>query len=332
MSRSMGRLRSRASAIWSRWWRRLLVGAGVAGLVALVRSLPPQDWAALVRQVGPALPVLVAVAVGWMAAYARGLSVIVDGAVGWGRLLHSRMVSEAYNVLTPLAGMGGEPMKVIDLASRMGTPRAVRAVVIDRVAYLTGGLVFSGLGTAVAVRALQVDDRIERLLIGYVVVALILAALLSLALTRSQTAAWADRLVRLFRLQGSLESGPVPIGRFGRAVAWNLAGRALGLIEITLLLVALGQQPRVDAVISIAGLLAVAGIVLFFVPSGLGVSEGAAVFAFALAGYGQEVGLAAGLARRARLLLTAAAGVALSAFSRSGPAGASAETSTSPAR
>ena len=68
-----------------------------------------------------------------------------------------------------------------------------------------------------------------------------------------------------------------------------------------------------QCVVSIVG---VAGILFPFVPGGIGVNEGAAVLALTVTGYGESLGLAIGLSRRARQLLLAAAGVAFHALGR----------------
>jgi uncharacterized membrane protein YbhN (UPF0104 family) len=110
----------------------------------------------------------------------------------------------------------------------------------------------------------------------------------------------------------------LPAGVFLRALGWNLLGRAGVMAEVALLLLALGQKVRLDALVAISAMLSVAGMVFFFIPNGIGVNEGATVLALELTGYGKGVGLAVGLARRARQLLLAAAGVAVSALWRPG--------------
>jgi glycosyltransferase 2 family protein len=301
----------------ARWWQRAAVAAAGVGLVGLLKALPEADLPGLLRRVGPAMPLLMAIALVWMAAYARSMRVIImDRAVGWGRLLYGRLVGEAYNVLTPLAGLGGDPLKILDLAEQVGTARAVRAVVLDRFAYAAGGMIFSAVGTVVAVVGFDWDARIERALLGYVVIALAATALLFLVATRPESSWWTARLLRLARVRKPVVPQVLPPAVFARALLWNVAGRFWGLVEIALLLALLGQAVRPLAVVAVGGLLAVSGIVFFFVPSGLGVAEGAAVFALSATGYGEAVGLAVGLARRVRLLAMAVVGVALNAVWR----------------
>lgn len=304
----------------SSWWQQAVMLAGAVFFVVMVRSLPRIDWRALIVRVGPALPVAAAVSLGWMALYARGLQVIVGGALRWGRLVYNRLIGEAYSVITPLADMGGDPVRVMDLAAGVGTSAAVRAIVIDRLVYSTSGLVFSGLSAAVAVRAFAWDSRLERLLTGYALAALAGALLLALLTTRPAAARALAGVLRFAKVRLPEVPSPLPPLAFARALGWHLLGRASALVEIAVLLVALGQPLRPAALIAAGAIISIAGIVFFFIPGGLGVNEGAAVLAMTLSGYSESVGLAVGLARRVRQLLLAGAGVLLTIVWRPGRA------------
>jgi hypothetical protein len=302
----------------SSWLQRAVMLAGAAGLVVMVKSLPHADWRALVVKVGPALPIAAAITLGWMALYARGLQVILGGAIRLGRLVYNRVVGDAYNVITPLADLGGDPVRVLDLAAEVGTPGAVRAIVIDRLVYSASGLIFSGLGAAVAVRAFAWDSRIERLLIGYAVVALAGSVLLALLTTRPAAARGIARVLRFAKVRLPEIPSPLRPLTFARALGWHLLGRAGALAEIAVLLLALGQPVRLAALIAAGAVISIAGIVFFFVPNGIGVNEGATVLALTLTGYDQSVGLTVGLARRVRQLVLTGAGVVLSMIRRPG--------------
>jgi uncharacterized membrane protein YbhN (UPF0104 family) len=256
---------------------------------------------------------LAAIALGWMAFYARGLRVILDGAVGWGRLVYNRFIGEAFNVVMPLGDLGGDPLRVMDLGRHVGTAKAVRAIVLDRLVYVAGGFVFSALGSASAVGVYAWDPRLERLLTGYVVVALAAAAVVFLLATRPAAVHAVGRLLRRVKVRLPELPEPLPARAFTRALGWNLLARAGVLAELAVLLVTLGQHPTLAAVVAISAIVSVAGIVFTFIPGGVGVNEGAAVLALTLTGYGESVGLTIGLARRARQLLLAAVGVAVSA-------------------
>jgi glycosyltransferase 2 family protein len=308
----------------TRWWQRAAGVAGLVGLVALVDAAPAGELTALLARLGPGVPLLALVAMGWMAAYARGLRAILDGAVSWSRLLYNRLVGEAFNVLTPLAGLGGDPLKVLDLSPHVGTARAIRAVVLDRFAYAAAGLLFSAVGAVVAVASYRWEGAVERLLLGYALAASLLTVALFLAATRPASTAWAAKLLRLAKLQAPVAPQTLAPRIFARALVWNLMGRLWGLVEVVVLLYFLGQQIRPEAVLAIGTILSVSGIVFFFVPSGIGVSEGAAVLALTMTGYGEAVGLAVGLGRRLRLMLTASLGVGLSVLWRPTPPAAGA--------
>jgi len=292
-------------------WQLAVMIAGAVGLVVMLRSLPRTDWLALIAQIGPALPVTAGVALAWMAFYARGLRVILDGAVRWGRLVNNRVIGDAYNVIAPVGDVGGDPIRIVDLAVEVGTANAARAIVLDRLVYSTSGLLFSAASSAVAVGAFAWDSRLEHLLLAYVVVALVVAVALFVAATRPAVARAVGRLLRFAKVRVPEAPSPLRARVFFRALGWNLLARAGVVVEIGVLLAALGQPVRLSALVATSALVSVAGIVFFFVPNGVGVNEGAAVFALTLTGYGEAVGLAVGLARRLRQLLTPAAGLAL---------------------
>jgi uncharacterized membrane protein YbhN (UPF0104 family) len=254
-----------------------------------------------------------------MAFFARGLHVILDGAVGWGRLVYNRFVGEAFNVVMPIGDLGGDPLRVMDLGRQVGTAKAVRAIVFDRLVYVTGGFMFSALASAAAVRAYAWDARLERLLAAYVVVALVAAVVVFVLATRAAAVRAAGRVLRLVRVRLPELPEPLPARAFARALGWNLVARAGVLAELAVLLLALGQRPTLAAVVAISAIVSVAGIVFTFIPGGVGVNEGAAVLALTLTGYGETVGLTIGLARRVRQLLLAAAGVAVSAARAAAP-------------
>jgi uncharacterized membrane protein YbhN (UPF0104 family) len=295
----------------SSWWQRALLLAGAAGLVLLVRSLPRADWAGLLVRVGPAFPLLAAIAVGWMALYARGLRVILNDAVRWGGLIKNRIIGDAFNVVMPFGDVGGDPLRVMHLGAEVGTANAVRGIVLDRLVYATSGFLFSAAACVAALRAFVWDRWLERLLVAYVAVSLMASVVLFLLATSPRGVRWIARSLRLLKVPMPEIPSALSVRTFARALGWNLLGRAGVLAEISVVLLALGQHVRFDAVVAITAIVAVAGIVFTFVPNGIGVNEGAAVLAFTITGYGENIGLAVGLARRARQLLLAAVGVAL---------------------
>jgi len=300
----------------SRWWQRVVVLVGVAGLVALARSLPRTDWVGSITRIGPALPLLCAVAIAWMSLYARGLRAILGGVIGWGRLLYNRFLGEAYNVVMPFGDLGGDPLRILDIGAQVGTATAVRAIVLDRLVYATSGLVFSASTSVVAVRSFAWDPRLQQLFVGYAMVAFGAAVVVFFLATRPETGRVIQRVLGLARITLPELPPPLPIRVFARALGWNLLGRAGVLVEVGVLLRVLAQPVRLAAIVAIGALLSVAGMLFFFIPNGIGVNEGAAVFALKLTGYDEAVGVTIGLARRGRQLVLAAAGVVLSGLWR----------------
>jgi hypothetical protein len=293
----------------------LLVGA--VGLALLVRSMSHTNWTVVFVRLGPVLPLTAAVALGWMAIYARGLRAIIDDAIGWGRLLYNKIVGEAYNVAMPLGDVGGDPFRIADIASEVGTATAVRAIVLDRLVYATSGFLFSAGSALATLRAFALDARIAHLLVAYTILATVAAVALFAFITHAASARLIGRLLRLAKVQLPEARSPLPASTVIRALGWNLVGRTGIWAEVALLLWGLGQPVRFDALIATGAFSSIAGILFTFIPNGLGVNEGAVVFALTLAGYSEAVGLAVGLGRRARQLLLTAVGLGLHALRRS---------------
>ncbi|HVR63165.1 MAG TPA: lysylphosphatidylglycerol synthase domain-containing protein [Polyangia bacterium] len=300
----------------SAWWQRGLLLVGVIGVGLLIRSLPAAGWPALLGRVGPALPLMVAVALGWVALYSRQFSVILDGSIGWGRLIYNRVVGDAYNAIIPVGDLGGDPVRLMDLAAQVGTATAVRGMVIEHLVSLTGSLTFSSLSVLVAVRVYDWPARLAHPLTVYAAGALVVAGAVFLLATGGQSARLIGRLLRLFKLRAPELPPAVSKRLFARALGWNLLGRFGVLAEIAVVLLALGQPVRLGALVAINAILSTATNVFTFVPNGVGINEGASVLALSLTGYGEAIGLTVGLARRARQLLLVAAGVALHALRR----------------
>ena len=305
------------------WWQRGMMLAGAVGLGFLLRSMSHTRWTTVFIRLGPVLPLTAAVALGWMTVYARGLSAIVDGAVGWGRLTYNKIVGEAYNVAMPLGDVEGDPFRITDIASGVGHRDRRARIVLDRMVYATSGFLFSAAGATGTVWAFALDSRIAHLLVAYTVVATVAAVGLFAFVTHPASARLIGRLLRLAKVQLPEGPSPLPATTFMRALGWNLLGRAGVWAEVALLLWGLGQPVRFDALVATGALSSIAGIVFTFVPNGLGVNEGAVVFALTIAGYGEAVGLAVGLARRVRQLLLTAGGLVLHALWRPVRAGRS---------
>src|SRR5262249_7036192 len=159
----------------------------------------------------PVLPVLAGIAVGWMALYARGLRVILDGAIGWGRLIANRIVGDAYNVVAPVGDVGGDPVRIFDLAADLGTAPAGRAVVLGRIVYSTWALWLPASGPAIALRLFTWPSRVERLLLAYVVVALAAALVLFLLATSGAIGRAIARLLRFVKLPAPELPAPLPV-------------------------------------------------------------------------------------------------------------------------
>jgi uncharacterized membrane protein YbhN (UPF0104 family) len=140
---------------------------------------------------------------------------------------------------------------------------------------------------------------------------LVLTALF-LRLTMGRAPAWLAGLALKLIGRDALEAGErLPRRRIAAAFGMHVFGRLVGLVEVAVVLSALGVHAGWLGAVGIGGILLVSGVVSLIVPMGIGVLEAASVFALGLAGAPPHVGLAFGLLRRGRVLFYAVIGVGL---------------------
>jgi CDP-L-myo-inositol myo-inositolphosphotransferase len=293
-------------------WRPLFILVGFAVLVAVVSRFPLADIGAAVASMGWSVALTPLIAVVWFAAGTSGLRALTGPRVSWWTLFANRWMGEGYNAMVPLAGVAGEPVKVHHLASRTGGSAAVVAILLDKLINAASGLLFSAacVGTAVAVYSWPTN--VELLATLYVIAAAAGGvALMWVARSRAPHRFGRWVLARLGRAQPiELNDRPGDV-RLATAFGWHMLGRAAAMLEVAWLLYLLGLPVDALMIIAITGALSIAALFSVVIPQALGVSEGAAVVAFGLVGLPPTIGIAFGLARRARILGVGFAGIAL---------------------
>ncbi len=293
------------------------IGSWVLGLALLawcLRAQPLAQMLAAVRRIGPAALLTPIVALGWHACNTFAFRALLDGEVSWAALFRNRLIGDGYNNLLPFAGVGGEPWKGRDLARHLPPARIVAALIRDRTIETSFGLVFTAVCLAASMRSVSLPALLRSALWLFAAGALVAGAA-GFALVRSALPGRAGGAMA--RWLGAPTPGvPGTVDRVAwprllRVVAWHLPARALGLVEVAILLHALGMPVALPFVVFIDNLLNAAGFVGFAIPQGLGVLEGTSVFAFGLIGGAGPAAIAFALARRGRLAVVSLVGVLL---------------------
>jgi hypothetical protein len=292
-----------------KWIDSAVAVAGLALLCWVVSRYPLAAIASACRAMGPSVALVFLLPLGWHASGAAAVWVLLGRRMAWRKVFWARLAAEAYNSL--FFSVGGEPFRVRFLSRFVPTDEVVAALIRDRVLDMTSGWFVSAGFIFVGVHRYQLPTVLAVSLTVYAAVTAALA-IAGTALVVTQLPARVGRVI-LRALGGSAKE-------LGAAMPWRtvltvlpfyVASRALGVLEIGVLLRLLGGGAGVAQAGFFDGVLNAAGAVSFFVPGALGAFEGTSVLLFKLLGLGGAQGVVFGLVRRARMILISVAGVAL---------------------
>ena len=308
----------------------------LAGLALFAWLLSLTDLHALAREVitvgvvGFAVVVLIYAleflcdTIAWQITFAG----IPRSAAWTGRLYLVRLAGEAYNMVTPLGGFGGEPVKAMILHHRHGLPytRSMASVVIARTASVIALLVFLALGFALMLgdarfgfelRALGAAGlagltlgvagffAVQRLGLSSRLVGRLSTSRPGLARALAAVAEFDRLLLEFYTTSGS---------RFALVLALAMLNWVLGAAGVWASLYFMGHPVSfADAwVIEAMAQLVRAGT--FFIPASIGAQEGTIMLVMRAMSGDALAGLALALVRRARELLWVLAGLLASAL------------------
>jgi putative membrane protein len=239
--------------------------------------------------------------------------------VPFGSLVLVRMAGEAVNSVTPMAAVGGEPVKA-HLLRRWEVPAAdsLASIVIAKTALTVAQSLFVIVGVA------ALCERSGRPDLGTALVALLLVVtagftigLVRLQRRRPVTAAWrwARRLAPRSRLVARFEPSAHAIDvrladfygmepqAFWRATGWHFAGWLLGVTEVALIMYLIGAPVTwLDALVieALSQPIRAAAVVI---PGGLGTQEWGGVALCRLLGMSEDEAATLWLLKRGRELV-----------------------------
>jgi putative membrane protein len=319
------------------WLRLVLLALGVALLIGLVvghdpaavfASLRQLSWRFLVILVFPAIPVMVFDTLGWRYAFLRDR-------VPFATLLRTRLVGEAFNLVTPTAALGGEGVKAWLLRDRLPLDESVPSVIIAKTTITLAQGVFLLLGIALASIGFGRSPLLLGMqwLLGLEVLALVAfivvqtrgvvvwtVGLLERLGVRQEgaghTAARVDRTLHTFYRHTPR--------RLTLSIMFHLVAWLLGAVESYLILQFIGVPVSLLTATVIEAFGTGVRFATFLVPASLGVQEGGFAVTFVALGLSATDGVAFGLVRRLRELVWVAVGLALFVVGRRPIAAASA--------
>jgi len=270
----------------------------------------------------------------------------VEMTVRWaGRLFVVRMIGEAYNNITPMASIGGEPVKAWLLKTNYGISLrdSGASLIIAKTASMFTLVFFVGVAVAIALS----NDELSRThkmmasvglawLVFNVVVFFLMQhlKLSTFAATRLGGTRFGHRLGRLIEGMQSVDEQFAHFYRHHRkrlllSMLYAMANWLLGVAELYLILSLIGHPVSwLDAWV-IEAMVQMIRTAAFFIPAGIGAQEGALMLACGAIAGSPNVGIAAALVRRFRELIWIGASLALAAAFHVSP-NMAVDTSTSP--
>ncbi len=243
------------------------------------------------------------------------------------RLYGIRMAGEAFNNITPMASMGGEPIKALILKTRyrVGYRESGASLVLAKTTNLIGLIIFLMVGFAL----MMASDILQG---PYKLVAATGLAVLSastvgmfliqrlrvstLASSRLGQTRFGHRLTRALEIIRELDDKFLRFyaehhWRFGGAVLLAVINWSMGVIEIWWVMGLLGYPLTVTEAIILESMVQLVKAATFFIPAALG-SQEAALLVVAGAITGDPLsGIAFGLVRRCRELVWITSGLAI---------------------
>lgn len=291
---------------------------GPGGILAY---LLPLGWMTLLA-IPPYFLAVVLDVLAWRYTFARPLPLAFPGLVG----LH--VIGKAVNLLTPLAPVGGEPLKALLLHAR-GVPLAegLASVVISKTLMTIAQGLFIIAATGVALVALDPPAPLLRAVLGMVAAGAALVGLFVLTQTRGLFGGlfgvlrWAG--LGLSSLDAGVRDLDERIAGYYRRLSPRLLA-ALGVhvlswlaeaLEAYVVLAALGLSPSVEFALALTAFSSAVRAASFIVPAGLGVQEGGHVFIFLSFGLPPGAAMAFSVIRRLRELAWSGAGFLLLSWS-----------------
>ena len=300
--------------------RSLATVAGLALMVILiVRVGSDEALTATARALGwrsllVCLPFALIMAVdtlGWRYAFAYDR-------VPFLRLVAARIAGEAVNVMTAVAPVGGDAIKVWFLRPHVPYQESIASVIVAKTTITLSQALFLLIGVMAAV-ALAVDARLVRAMLWLLLVELIGAGgflAVQVAGSLSRGARLLSRVKKLDALAGAENLDRTLQSfyrrewrRFALSVGFHLLGWLMGALETWLFLRVLQIPASLTTALVIETLGSAVRFATFFVPGSLGALEGANTAAFAALGLGAPAGLAFSLLRRLRQVVWIGLGV-----------------------
>jgi len=243
------------------------------------------------------------------------------------QLWRIRQIGEAYNVITPLGTMGGEPVKAQLLKDHHGLTfkQGLASLVITKTTMLTGLITFFIPGIILIYQSDIVSAEFKTIsLIGMVVFSVLIFLFFLFQVTGmlGVLASWAGRVIPALSGHAFLDQLKTLDGlmstfyreypdRSVKSIFYAFLGWVVGLGELYFALYFLGYDPTFRELWIIEALTQLVKVASFYIPMSLGAQEGGLVVIFIGLGLTGDLGLAVSFVRRIKDLIWVSASLLL---------------------
>jgi len=263
------------------------------------------------QTIGMKIFLVFAIAISWMICNTLCLSTFLNHQIPFPHLLYNQITGDAYNIITPFAGLGGEPYKINHLSQWVSLSEASEAIIRDRLTHSLSGLLYTAMTLITVLFFVPLETAMWASFTSVAAIISVLSIVLMALILSKKPNQLLHRLLKKLKILESFRSTALLKSTFFKALGFKLIGRVLNLVEIYVVFVLLGIAPSVVDVVTVSAMVALSGTLLFIIPQGIGVNEAGISGAFNLLGYAAVLGLSLGLIRRARVIFWALFGVAL---------------------
>lgn len=282
----------------------LLYLAGVLIILVLVSRLPFSDVVEALQVVGPDAAWLLLVPVTWVIPDAITLRILLGNRIQLQEALYAQVSGDAFNSITPVIGVGGEPYKAKYLSNFVPLDDSSHAILQSRLIHALSGVLFTAIVLIISLFMVDLSG-IPGLSAGLAAVAALMLVVFVLLLwvTMSKVPSRVTGYVlSKFRLIEEFRHYRLAWPTLWLTMAYKMVGRGGKFLELYLIFLVLDIFPHFADVVLVEALLMASVSLFFFIPQGMGVNEAGIVTAFTILGYSAAAGVAYGLLRRARML------------------------------
>lgn len=285
------------------------------GLHAVLASIGALSWRLLPVLVFPSALIAALHALGWRFAFRQYRG-------SFGTLFSARLAGEAFNVVTPTAALGGEPVKAFLLRPRVPLPESLAAVIVDKTTITVAQALFLAVGLAMAWLVLPLPFAFLRAMTGLLMLEVL--ALSGFVLVQrlgifGRGAALVTRLGLLGRRLSAKKFRRLDRalagfyrnhrGRLGISLLFHFLGWVLGSLEMYLILRLLGLPISPLNALVIEACSTSIRFMAFMIPGALGVLESGTMAVVAAFSLDASAGLTSTLIRRLRELIWVVVGL-----------------------